>query len=184
MAYELRQMENMPELVEASVCITKGAAHKFLKALTSVHRLSLSLSLSEVMHPCGMIFNQLVHLELFTTEGWWDLLTCMLQDSPKLRFLRLSNNNLRSESKETPIGWRPPSSVPECLLCSIEAFVWIGYKGRQGDREVATFVLKNAACLKKATFSPDSTDVGEKYQMLKVLASVPTAASSFQLLFD
>ncbi|KAJ4870107.1 F-box/FBD/LRR-repeat protein [Raphanus sativus] len=140
MAYELRQMENMPELVEASVCITKGAAHKFLKALTSVHRLSLSLSLSE--------------------------------------------NNLRSESKETPIGWRPPSSVPECLLCSIEAFVWIGYKGRQGDREVATFVLKNAACLKKATFSPDSTDVGEKYQMLKVLASVPTAASSFQLLFD
>lgn len=49
MAYELRQMENMPELVEASVCITKGAAHKFLKALTSVHRLSLSLSLSEVI---------------------------------------------------------------------------------------------------------------------------------------
>lgn len=49
MAYELRQMENMPELVEASVCITKGVAHKFLKALTSVHRLSLSLSLSEVI---------------------------------------------------------------------------------------------------------------------------------------
>ena len=44
------------------------------------------------MHPSGMTFNQLVHLDLYTlTEGWWDLLTCMLQDSPKLRFLRLSN---------------------------------------------------------------------------------------------
>ncbi|XP_048616842.1 F-box/FBD/LRR-repeat protein At4g26340 isoform X3 [Brassica napus] len=85
-------MENMPALVEASVCITTGVTQKFLKALTSVHCLSLYLSFSEVVHPSGMIFNQLVHLDLYTfTEGWWDLLTCMLQDSPKLRLLKLSN---------------------------------------------------------------------------------------------
>ena len=113
-------MENMPALVEASVCITTGVTQKFLKALTSVHCLSLYLSFSEVItnqlnlvnsnccyssmslvyekiiiqvvHPSGMIFNQLVHLDLYTfTEGWWDLLTCMLQDSPKLRLLKLSN---------------------------------------------------------------------------------------------
>ena len=162
-----------------------------------------------MMHPSGMTFNQLVHLDLYTlTEGWWDLLTCMLQDSPKLRFLRFSNvcglqnllvfryidcliiiyfwsqNKLTSESKETPIGWRPPSSVPECLLSSLEAFVWIGYNGRQGDREIAIYLLKNTACLKTATFSPDSTDLGEKYQMLKVLASVATISASSQLLFD
>ncbi|WZZ38916.1 F-box/FBD/LRR-repeat protein At4g26340 isoform X1 [Brassica napus] len=121
-------MENMPALVEASVCITTGVTQKFLKALTSVHCLSLYLSFSEVVHPSGMIFNQLVHLDLYTfTEGWWDLLTCMLQDSPKLRLLKLSNT---------------------------------------------------------ATFSPDSTDLGEKYQMLKVLASVATTSASSQLLFD
>ncbi|KAL0805671.1 hypothetical protein Bca101_098162 [Brassica carinata] len=149
-------MENMPALVEASVCITTGVTQKFLKALTSVHCLSLYLSFSEVItnqlnlvnsnscyssmslvyekiiiqvvHPSGMIFNQLVHLDLYTfTEGWWDLLTCMLQDSPKLRLLKLSNT---------------------------------------------------------ATFSPDSTDLGEKYQMLKVLASVATTSASSQLLFD
>lgn len=62
--------------------------------------------------------------------------------------------------------------------------MWIGYKGREGDRELATYVLKNAACLKTATFSPESTNVGEKYQMLKELASVPTASTSSQLLFD
>ncbi|XP_013703460.1 F-box/FBD/LRR-repeat protein At4g26340 isoform X2 [Brassica napus] len=110
-------MENMPALVEASVCITTGVTQKFLKALTSVHCLSLYLS-----------FSELVHLDLYTfTEGWWDLLTCMLQDSPKLRLLKLSNT---------------------------------------------------------ATFSPDSTDLGEKYQMLKVLASVATTSASSQLLFD
>lgn len=49
---------------------------------------------------------------------------------------------------------------------------------------MATYVLKNAACLKTATFSPESIDVGEKYQMLKELASVPTASTSCQLLFD
>lgn len=49
---------------------------------------------------------------------------------------------------------------------------------------MATYVLKNATCLKTATFSPLSTDVGEKYQMLKELASVATASASAQLLFD
>jgi len=69
-------------------------------------------------------------------------------------------------------------------LFSLEAFEWIGYKGRRGDREVATYVLKNAACLRTAKFSPESTDVGEKYHMLKELASVPTASTSSKLLFD
>ncbi|XP_013742308.2 F-box/FBD/LRR-repeat protein At4g26340 [Brassica napus] len=185
--YDLRRMKNMPVLEKACVWITNtssGVTQEFLKALTSVHRLSLSLSLSKVMHPSGMTFNQLVHLDLYTlTEGWWGLLICMLLDSPKLRFLRLSNNKLTSESKEIPIGWSPPSSVPECLVYSLEAFVWIGYNGRQ-DSKMAIYLLKNTACLKTATFSPDSTDLGEKYQMLKVLASVATMSTSSQLLFD
>lgn len=47
--YDFRQMENMPALEEACVWITSGVTQKFLKPLTSVHRLSLWLSLSEVI---------------------------------------------------------------------------------------------------------------------------------------
>ncbi|KAG2263146.1 hypothetical protein Bca52824_070225 [Brassica carinata] len=83
-----------------------------------------------------------------------------------------------------PTGWKQPSSVPECLLHSLEAFEWFGYKGRHGDREMATYVLKNATCLKTATFSPKSTHLGKKYRMRKDLASVATASASAQLLFD
>ena len=68
-------------------------------------------------------------------------------------------------------------------MSSLEAFVWIGYNGRQ-DSKMAIYLLKNTACLKTATFSPDSTDLAEKYQMLKVLASVATMSTSSQLLFD
>ncbi|KAL0873251.1 hypothetical protein Bca101_022956 [Brassica carinata] len=173
--YSFRQMENMPALEKAGVYMRSSVVtQKFLKALTSVHRLSLYLSLSE-----------LVNLDLYTFhEGWWDLLTCMLQDSPNLRFLRLLKLITDSKSKETPVGWRPPSSVPECLLCSLEAFVWNRYNGGQGDREMAKYLLNNAACLKTARFSPASTDLEEKYQMLKVLSSVPTTSASCQLLFD
>ncbi|CAA7025385.1 unnamed protein product [Microthlaspi erraticum] len=184
--YNSRQIENMPELVEAHVEITCGVAHKFLRALTSVRRLSLSLSLSEVMQPSGMIFNQLVHLELNTyAQVWWDLLTHMLQDSPKLQTLKLINKlSSGGLGQRNPNVWKPPSTVPECLLCSLEVFEWNEYQGRQGDREIATYVLKSAACLKRATFSPKSTDVGKKYQMLKELTSVATSSTSFQLLFD
>lgn len=48
-SYNLRQIENMPELEEADVDITHGVPQSFLRALTCVRRLSLSLSLSEVM---------------------------------------------------------------------------------------------------------------------------------------
>ncbi|XP_010448283.1 PREDICTED: F-box/FBD/LRR-repeat protein At4g26340-like [Camelina sativa] len=185
-AYNFRQIVNMPELAEAHVEITHGVTHKFLRALTSVRHISLCLSLSEVMCPSGMIFSQLVHLNLYTVvEGWWDLLTYMLQDTPKLRFLKLIDKHESGFcGKETPIGWKLPSSVPECILFSLEAFEWIGYKGRRGDREMATYVLKNAANLRTATFTPESTDVGEKYRMLKELASVPTTSTFSQLLFD
>lgn len=47
--YNFRQIENMPELAEADVDITHGVTQNFLRALTSVRRLSLSLSLSEVI---------------------------------------------------------------------------------------------------------------------------------------
>ncbi|KAG5407125.1 hypothetical protein IGI04_013244, partial [Brassica rapa subsp. trilocularis] len=183
-----RQIENMPELVNARVCFGASSTHEFLKALTSVRRLTLTQPLtlkSEVVNPCGIIFNQLVHLDLRTfAVGWWDLLICMLQYSPNLRFLKLIDVAIYFSDMDNPSGWKPPSSVPECLLHSVEAFEWFQDKGRQVDREMATYVLKNALRLKTATFSTISTDMGEKCQMLKELESVATASPSAQILFD
>ncbi|CAH8287407.1 unnamed protein product [Eruca vesicaria subsp. sativa] len=137
--------------------------------------------MKQVVNPSGVIFNQLVHLDLNTfAEGWWDLLTCMLQDSPKLRFLKLTDNFYIG--KDIPTGWKPPSSVPECLLHSLEAFEWFGYRGKQQNREMAAYVLKNSICLKTATFSPESTRLGKKNRMLKGLASIITASASVQIL--
>lgn len=50
------------------------------------------LYIKQVTNPSGVIFRNLVDLKICTcTHGWWDLLTQMLQDSPKLRFLTLTN---------------------------------------------------------------------------------------------
>ncbi|KAF3590951.1 hypothetical protein DY000_02027358 [Brassica cretica] len=164
-----RQIENMPELVRARVSFGADSTHKFLKALTSVRRLTLRQPLTKR-----------VHLVLYTfSVGCWDLVTYMLQYSPKLRFLKLidklyigRNVSRRYHSRiDISTGWKTPSSVPECLLHSLEAFEWFGYRGRQEDREMATYVLNNATCLKTATFSPKSTHLGKKHRMLKELAS-------------
>ncbi|CAF2028441.1 unnamed protein product, partial [Brassica napus] len=78
-----RQIENMPELVRARVRFGADSTHKFLKALTSVRRLTLRQPLTNVVNPSGMILNQLVHLVLYTfSVGCWDLVTYMLQYSP------------------------------------------------------------------------------------------------------
>lgn len=87
-------------------------------------------------------------------------------------------------SKETPDCWKRPSCVPKCLLYSLEAFKWKGYKGRRGDREMATYLVANATRLKKAVFSPESNDVGERYRMIQDLASVATPSPWFQLFFN
>ncbi|CAN6914589.1 unnamed protein product, partial [Brassica oleracea] len=76
-----------------------------------------------------------------------------------------------NSGRKIPTGWKPPSSVPECLLHSLEAFEWLRYRGRHGDKEMAAYVLKNATCLKTATFYPKSTHLGKKNRMIKELAS-------------
>ncbi|CDY65306.1 BnaCnng46540D [Brassica napus] len=88
---DYHRIEYMPKLEEAYVDITCGVRdHKFLKAFTCARALSLCLSFLEVLSPRSMIFHNLVYLTLNTcVHGWWDLVTHMLQDSPKLRFLKL-----------------------------------------------------------------------------------------------
>ncbi|KAL0659751.1 hypothetical protein Bca4012_080336 [Brassica carinata] len=44
-----------------------------------------------------------------------------------------------NSGRKIPTGWKPPSSVPECLLHSLEAFEWLRYRGRHGDKEMAAY---------------------------------------------
>ncbi|EOA18710.1 hypothetical protein CARUB_v10007288mg [Capsella rubella] len=176
-----------PDLVMARIGTANGyITHKYLAKITKVRGLYLCLSLSEVMNPSEMIFCHLVDLKICTcTQGWWDLLTHMLQDSPKLQFLTVTNERCRGlASIEIPYWWKGPSSIPACLLSSLEGFRWSGYKGRQGEKELATYVLENATGLKKMIFSSETIDFREKYRMLKDLASVPRPSPSCRILFD
>ncbi|KAG7534473.1 F-box-like domain superfamily [Arabidopsis thaliana x Arabidopsis arenosa] len=81
--------ENMPELVEANVKLVCESPEKLMRSLTSVKRLSLCLYGSMLQH--HIEFYQLIRLELCGCgPKWWNLLTWMLQSSPKLQFLKLN----------------------------------------------------------------------------------------------
>ncbi|KAL0848033.1 hypothetical protein Bca101_021280 [Brassica carinata] len=126
----------------------------------------------------GMIFRNLVDLTLYTcAQGWWDLVTHMLQDSPKLRSLKLNDEHyLGRKSIETPDNWKRPSSVPMCLLHSFEFFKWNGYKGRRGDVDMATYLLTNATRLKKSIFLSQPHDDSESDRIHRDLYNVQAAS--------
>ncbi|EOA18903.1 hypothetical protein CARUB_v10007533mg [Capsella rubella] len=180
--YDSRRIENMPNLMAAHVDITQGVTHRFLRALASATRLYLCVSLLSEVPSMSIHFYRLVHLELNTcAQGWWELLSQMLQSSPKLASLKLTDEHeLEFPSEETPDCWKRPSSVPK----NLETFAWSGYKGRQGDIEMATYVINNATRLKTATFSPQCIDFEAKDRMLKDLVSVSRLSLSCRLLFD
>ncbi|KAL0737778.1 hypothetical protein Bca4012_013988 [Brassica carinata] len=86
-----RMSDNVTKLVEANISdvyISYIITENVLVSLTSVQHLSLKLLPYKI--PTASIFQQLVHLELFTCRGLrWDLLIFMLDSSPKLQVLEL-----------------------------------------------------------------------------------------------
>ncbi|KAG7565008.1 F-box domain [Arabidopsis suecica] len=182
------------ELVEAKISNVSDIANEnILESLTSAKRLILHLSPLEIKVPTGKSFDQLVCLELLTHEReWWNLLSIMLDSSPKLQILKLTDFYLR-DNKTNPDErkWNPPKCAPECLLFHLETFVWIGYEWQRGDeKEVATYILENARRLKKVTFSTKRIE-GEKLEklekrreMLNELASVLWDSNSCHLVFE
>ncbi|KAL1199908.1 F-box/FBD/LRR-repeat protein [Cardamine amara subsp. amara] len=183
-----------PELVEVSIAGVHSIINEnFLGSLTSVRRLYLDLSPLEITYPTGTIFNQLVSLEMFTRkEEWWNLLTPMLEHSPNLQVLKLTDQYLNFH-KDGVVGgkWKEPKYVPECLLSHLESFVWTRFDwGREEEKEVATYILKNARRLKKATFSTTPIEseelkkLKERRKVLNELDSVVRASNSCQFVFE
>ncbi|CAN7080251.1 unnamed protein product [Brassica oleracea var. botrytis] len=184
--YDFHRIEHMPNLEHAHVDITCAVRnHEFLKAFTCARSLTLCLPFLEVLSPCGMIFHNLVDLKLNTcAQGWWDLVTRMLEDSPNLKFLKLHDEHLLHEftSIETPDSWKRPSSVPKCLLHSFETFEWEGYKGRRGDVDMATYIITNATRLKKSNFSSQPRDDSDGGRIHRDLNSLHAASPHLMFL--
>ncbi|KAJ4917717.1 putative FBD-associated F-box protein [Raphanus sativus] len=161
---------NMPELVKASVNIVCDQPEDILGSLVSTRYLSLCLQ-SPYLH-LATSFLFLDHLELYACPSHW----CnLLKDTPKLRVLKLYQNN------ETAAPWNQPNSLPECLSSHLEIFEWRQYNGTDEEREAAKYILANASCLKKATFFSKSA---KKVDMLKELESVARGSKTCMLVFE
>lgn len=48
-------------------------------------------SRAQIKYPAAVIFHELVSLELYTGQGWKNLLRLMLDSSPKLQILKLTD---------------------------------------------------------------------------------------------
>ncbi|XP_020881195.1 putative F-box/FBD/LRR-repeat protein At4g13965 [Arabidopsis lyrata subsp. lyrata] len=175
-------IENTPKLVEANIIDVSDIINEnLLESLTSVTRLSLALSSPlKIKFPIGSIFHQLIYLELYTNkEAWWNLLTLMLDSSPKLQFLKLIDPLGPRKDLVANGKWNQPKNVAECLLLHLETFVWNGDKEQlEEEIEVAKYILKNAICLKKATFSIKGFNADERLDMLEELESVVKVSNS------
>ncbi|CAA7062551.1 unnamed protein product [Microthlaspi erraticum] len=147
-------IERMPKLEEAYIDVLQDL-EKLLEAVTCVKRLSLRrllYSRDETVYRAGVVFNQLEHLKLGLCNDYWSmLLVRLLKDSPKLRVLSLYVHDPCFEGYER-IRWDDKqSSVPKCLLKSLETFEFKGYMGRPEERDFLGFLFRNARCLKSTS---------------------------------
>ncbi|KAG7616046.1 F-box domain [Arabidopsis thaliana x Arabidopsis arenosa] len=147
----------MPNLEEADISSTYPDIYKFVRSVTSVKRLSLCIRVNaeEALYPDGIVFNQLENLKLCPCDSNWSkLFVRLLKDSPNLRELEVSLNEVRSYkmlcgtqvSLENQLNF-----VPECLLSSLQTFKWTGIHGSLKVMDLAKYILRNARCLKTAT---------------------------------
>ncbi|KAF8100464.1 hypothetical protein N665_0224s0047 [Sinapis alba] len=162
--------EHMPEVTEANIQVICDQSTYFIGSLTSIRYLSLCCLSSETPYPSGTTFPYLEHLELCTcSPGWANLLVCLLNDAPRLLYLKLKSQH-GAHYNDAMILWKEPTAVPECLSTHLEIMEWRQYEGTEQERNIAAYILANATCLKRATFS---TRCGNKhYSMLRELKSL------------
>ncbi|XP_010483117.1 PREDICTED: putative FBD-associated F-box protein At5g56440 [Camelina sativa] len=186
-------LAKMPDLVKAYIKLGHGDSKKFMGCLTSTKQLTLCLQPTMGSCPIG-VFNQLVSLKLCACSIVW--CRSILNHTPKLRFLRVMLQEARlyptlhllkscwSRSVNVQTQWEQPTSVPECLISSLEAVEWMGYQGTQVEKNVAMYLLENSRQLKIMVISSlHSTNDIEKLKMLQELSSTQRISTKCQLRF-
>ncbi|CAN7028403.1 unnamed protein product [Brassica oleracea var. botrytis] len=169
----------MPNLIEAYIDVEFPNIKSLIESITSVKRLEICL---EVLYEEGIVFSQLEHLKLCRCKDCTsNLLIRLLKDSPNLRVLDLYE--MIDHYYCGIIPWNPPSTVPACMLSSLQIFHWSAYSGVPGERDLAIYMLKNASHLKTVTIWSDECDIPE-LEMLKQLAFSSRASTTCEFMFD
>ncbi|XP_006401320.2 putative FBD-associated F-box protein At5g56440, partial [Eutrema salsugineum] len=186
---------HMPKLVIANIKLRDGNSKKLLGCLTSARHLSFCLKKPQMdSYPIG-VFTQLVSLKICACSSDWFRL--ILRQTPKLRVLRfqlqvilipsLQNISERcfSSTGEVQTQWERPSSVPKCLISSLETVEWIDYKGTEAEKKVLMYLLENSRKLKKMAIRPlKSTILEDRYKMLQEVSSMERISSECRLSFS
>ncbi|KAJ4905709.1 putative FBD-associated F-box protein [Raphanus sativus] len=176
--------KEMHNIVKADIDIMYNHSEKILCSITPVKDLLLCLSSSKDAYPSGCVFHCLVKFTLCRCERQWlNLLMCVLRDSPKLRVLKLVQKEGSQADQPNP-SWSEPSSVPECLLSSLETLEWEDYEGTKEEKKVVEYILRKGRCLKKVTISSKPTDSDKKLEMIKELALSFRRSPICQLVFN
>ncbi|KAG2328964.1 hypothetical protein Bca4012_021420 [Brassica carinata] len=169
----------MPFLVEAHLDVEIHELNSLIGSLTSVKRLSIC---SQTIFDEGFVFNQLEHLEVCVCS--------MLSPNQLVQLLNASSNlkrldiSLMDEHESSGMDdWNEPTTVPECILSSLQSFSWSKYTGEPHERDVVVYILKHARHLKTATIKSSQSDV-PKLEMLKELALSSRASTTCQLVFE
>ncbi|AED96761.1 unnamed protein product [Arabidopsis thaliana] len=150
---------NMPKLEEVFVSTAGHNIKKLLESVTYVKRLSLFIPDNNAeaftaLYGDVIVFNQLEHLTFIIWEAYCSkLLYWLLIASPKLRNLEF-NDQFSSDGMDTLVFWEQMiTSVPQCLLSSLQTFKWLGNGDSIEGKDLATFILRNSCQLKTATIS-------------------------------
>ncbi|CAH2069737.1 unnamed protein product [Thlaspi arvense] len=190
--YWVCSLVKMPKLVFARIKIPHGDSRKLLGCLTSAKNLSLCVKQAVDSYPIS-VFCQLVSLKLCTCSSDWFRL--ILKHTPKLRVLRFQHPeillpslaNIRrycSSYGDVQSQWEQPSSVPQCLVSSLETVEWIDYEGTKAEKKVVMYLLENSRQLKTVVIRAlNSNTLEKRHKMLQELSSTQRSSTKCRLSF-
>ncbi|VVA18993.1 PREDICTED: F-box/LRR-repeat [Prunus dulcis] len=164
---------------------------RLLAGINKVTYLSFAAPISEgpdVIHRYRLPkFHNLNHLKLhLQTCCAGKSLTKWLDVSPKLEHLVFKKNIQwcwkHAEGYLVAHKWRPPESVPVCLLSSLKTICIRGFCGRPYEMEVAKYLLKHGEVLTKVTiFYTNDLGVAEEMRVRQELSKFPRGSKTCQV---
>ncbi|CAH2071366.1 unnamed protein product [Thlaspi arvense] len=125
----------------------KGRRARNMSPVPSKDPLQLQVVYGDDM---DIVLNELEHLKLRTFKTYWSkILFSLIKCSPKLRDLKFREVSV-GDGMDTLVCWQRLTSVPQCLLSSLQTFEWSGSHVSVEGRDLAMYILRNSCRLKTA----------------------------------